>query len=84
MTSTSIQLYNKNKTDKLMPSLTLCPLPAYKKKGIFYDNSTFMENTFSMDELFVESALKYVQNMKLFSIKTIYSMLLGRCYMISL
>ena len=84
MTNTSIQQDSKNKTNKLLPPLTICPVPAYKKKGIFYDLESYRKNTFSLEEILVPSSIKNLQNGTHFSIKPIYSILLGCCYMISL
>jgi hypothetical protein len=40
MTSMAIQLSTSKKAKRLLPPLTVCPLPAYKSKGIFHNNQT--------------------------------------------
>ncbi len=84
MTNTSIQQYSTSKTHKLLPSLTICPLPAYKKKGFFYNNSIFMMNTYNLEDLLVPSSLHELSESTKYTVKTIHSIILGRCYMITL
>jgi hypothetical protein len=63
----------------------VCPLPAYKSKGIFYNNQTYLQNTFSMEEIFAPSTLDQLKGkIPFFSITEIRSYLLGRCYTINM
>jgi hypothetical protein len=85
MTSMAIQLSTSKKAKRLLPPLTVCPLPAYKSKGIFHNNQTYLNNTFSMEEVFAPYTLEELKSENPFlSITEIRSFLLGRCYMINM
>jgi hypothetical protein len=85
LTSTAIQLDTSKKTNRLLPPLTVCPTPAYKTKGIFPNNQTYLQNTFSMEEIFAPSTIDHLKGENpFFSITEIWSFLLGRCYLINM
>jgi len=85
MTSMAIQLSTSKKAKRLLPPLTVCPLPAYKSKGIFHNNQTYLNNTFSREEIFAPSFIAQLNDKNpLFSVTEISSLMLGRCYMISM
>ncbi len=43
-----------------------------------------MENTYDLEDLLVNSSVNHLRNDTQFNIKTIHSILLGRCYMFTL
>ncbi len=83
LTSTAIQFYNTGEKGKLLPSITICPLPAYKNPGTFYNNKIYLNNTFSLEEVLIPSSAKYFRNGTNFDIKETQSLLFGRCYTIT-
>jgi hypothetical protein len=38
MTNTAIKFTNVEKQPRLLPPITVCPIPAYRAKGIYYNN----------------------------------------------
>ena len=49
MTNTATQfIENKRDLDKLLPALSVCPLPAFKKPGLFYNWKLFDDNSFGL------------------------------------
>jgi len=49
MTNTATQfIENKKDLDKLLPAMSVCPLPAFKKSGLFYSRNLFDENSFGL------------------------------------
>ena len=49
MTNTATQfIENKKDLDKLMPAMSVCPLPAFKKPGLFFNRKMFDDNSFGL------------------------------------
>ncbi len=49
MTNTATQfIENKKDVEKFLPSVSVCPLPAFKKPGLFYSYKLFQENAFDL------------------------------------
>ena len=51
--------------------MTFCPVPAFKKRGTFYSESDFNENTFTIDEMFDEKTVKTLKNESLFELNEV-------------
>jgi len=62
----------------------VCPMPGYKKIGTFYREEDFHENTFELEDIFADSFLAKLKNTSNFSIKTIRTIVYGRCYTIQI
>ena len=60
--------------------MTFCPVPAFKKRGTFYSESDFNENTFTIDEMFDEKTVKTLKNESLFELNEVRSTVYGRCF----
>jgi hypothetical protein len=83
MTSNGITFSNDKITEKFLPSFTFCPWPVYKKKGFYYKEKDFIENTFSIEDIFHNWTLPNLRNRTLYNITEVQSLLYGRCYTIS-
>jgi hypothetical protein len=85
LTNTAIQFGNREKASRYLPPLTICPLPAYKEKGFHFRNQTFMNYTFTKEEVFSPFTLdKLKKDKPFFAIKEIQSLMLGRCFTIKM
>ena len=79
----SFQFINENKFEELMPpTITFCPAPAYKKPGPFLSEKEFIENKFTLEELFHPLVLEKLKNESLFEVKETYAAYYGLCYTI--
>jgi hypothetical protein len=62
------------------PSMTFCPVPAFRKSGIFYSESDFDENTFTVEEMFDMETVKRLKNGTIFEYYELESIVYGRCF----
>ena len=46
----------------MIPYLTICPLPGFRKRGFFYSNADFRTQTFDLDEVFGKDTVKQLRN----------------------
>ena len=70
--------------NRSLPALTVCPLPGFKTRGKYYNLKTYLNNTFDLDEVFVRSTVESLKNKTgLYRVKEVYTLLLGRCYMVT-
>ena len=83
LSTTAIQSYVTNGEEKLLPSLTLCPITSYKTKGSFFNMETVLNNTFAMEKIFSPTTIKMLKNESVYSVKDVFSVLLGRCFMVT-
>ena len=58
----------------------VCPMSGFKKQGTFYFDTEFIANTFELEDIFADSFVEVLKNSSQFFIKTIHSILHGRCY----
>ena len=65
-----------------MPALTLCPGKAFKSVGPFFDETSFLDNAFGLEDIFDASTIKNLANETLYEIHEIRNVLHGRCYTI--
>ncbi len=61
-------------------SFSVCPLPAYKKKGFFYLENDFRANTFLLEDIFSTSFMKRLKNNSEYIVKTVATLTLGQCF----
>ena len=78
MTTTGIK--RRPGESKPLPCITFCPLQGFKTKGFFYTNQSYLENSFSPEELFHLDSLQIFQNKSKFVFKEVRTILNGRCY----
>ena len=81
-TATGISYRDDNLKEKLMPPVTLCPLPGFRKRGFYFDKKTLDENTFTWEDVFSASALKSLRNKQSYKITEISNYYIGKCFMI--
>ena len=65
----SFQFINENRFEELMPpTIIFCPAPAHKKPGPFLSEKEFIENKFTLEELFHPLVLEKLRNELLFKV----------------
>jgi hypothetical protein len=77
-TSNLIRFKAPSSDEKVLPGISMCPWKSFKKEGFHFNESSYMDNSFGQHELF--GIVPYGNE---YSIETIKSVLLGRCYMIN-
>ena len=82
MSNTAIQTYTA-KGKKFLPAMTICPHTAYKTKGTFFNMENVLKNTFEKEEIFSPATIRLLKNESVYSVKDVFSVLLGRCYMVT-
>ena len=80
ITSTGIKFAYSEKKAKIIHVITVCPLPAFKQKGLFYLENEFRANTFEVEDIFTTSFLEELKNTSKYNVKTLTSVVFGRCY----
>jgi len=84
MTNTSIQLYPSPNGSRLLPSITICPLPSFKTRGKFYNVAAYLNNTFGIEDIFEEETMKQLlHNTTFYEHKEVFTLLTGRCHRVS-
>ena len=83
LSSTAVQTYLADGEKKLLPALTVCPLTSYKAKGKYFYMENVLNNTFEKEEVFSPLTLKMLKNESEFSVKEVYSLMLGRCFTVT-
>lgn len=71
-----------NHEELLPPTISLCPIPALKAEGSFYNTTAFEENVFTWEEIFHPQVLRSLKNSSLFRTKLSFSSYQGRCFTI--
>ena len=67
----------------MLPSLTVCPWPAFKEKGFHYTAEKYEDMAFTKEDLFNKSAMKSaIRDFNYLDIQEIRSLALGRCFTI--
>ena len=65
---------------KLLPTLTVCATNAYKNKGFFFNESDYLANSFSLEEIFIAKTVKALSNESNWKITEVRSPVVGRCF----
>ena len=66
----------------LLPSITICPAPAWKKMGPFLQPNELEQSAFYAEEMFHPKTLMEVQDERIFQLSSTNTFYLGRCYTI--
>ena len=73
--------YEKN--PKKPPCISFCPIDGFKSDGFyFYDDETFINATYSMDEIFEDQTIEMFRNKSMFRTVETNTLLMGRCFTI--
>jgi hypothetical protein len=75
----SRNVYTDQPGKKQLPCLTVCPMAGFKQPGFFFDENSFTENCFKLEEIFCPETISHVQNKSIFLIKKTMT-LEGCCY----
>lgn len=87
MTNIGVRFQPMDLAKKIPPCVTVCPLEAFKTRGFFFKEASFLQQTFTKVETFLDGT-KYGLNKQsafndeAFSTQEIRSVFLGRCYTI--
>jgi hypothetical protein len=60
--------------------MTFCPRPGFKKKGFFYSEKSFFENSFTLEDTFVDETVASLKNETLYFSKNTSSQAWGNCF----
>ena len=72
-TTTGIRIKKEESTEKHPPSITFCPSKAFRARGLFYTEKSYLENTFNNSDIFDEATLTLLNN------STLYTLTENRC-----
>ena len=65
---------------KILPPLTFCPWPAYRKHGFYFNKKLLDENTFALEDIFQPDTVKELRNQSIFKIKEVRNYQMGKCF----
>jgi hypothetical protein len=68
------------KTSKLLPCISFCTQEGFKRRGYFSNESSFLENSFSAEEIFHPTSISEFKDVSRFSVKATNNLIAGRCY----
>ena len=57
-------------------------MSGFRKRGFYYLDQNFTQNTFEMEDFFMERTLNEIKNCSLYKYEEVRSMFFGRCYKI--
>ena len=77
-TTTGIKFRNEELLK--LPCVTFCPVAAFKQRGLYYEEKSYLENTFRLEDIFHDYTLKQFENKTIFLIKELHTLFLGTCY----
>ena len=63
--------------------MTICPLTAYKTVATYFNMENVLNNTFEMEQVFSPATILLLKNESIFYVQEVYSLMLGRCFMIT-
>ncbi len=79
-TTTGIKF--RNEESMQLPCITFCPIKAFKHWGLYYDEKSYLENTYRLEEIFQNETLLLIKNNTNFYIKEFHTLFLGTCHTI--
>jgi len=77
-TTTGIKFRNEELLQ--LPCITFCPIKAFKQRGLYFEEKSYLENTFQLEEIFHDYTLKHISNETNFQIRKINTLFLGTCF----
>jgi len=85
MTNIGVRTEPFNMDKKFPPCITVCPLDAFRKRGFFFKQAEFYQQTFNREEIFINGKIFGISENSILdesvnSIQEIQSVFLGRCY----
>jgi hypothetical protein len=80
ITNTGNRIRFWKEENKTLPCMTLCPMPAFKKKGFFYSEKLMRENSYTLEDVFSKETVTAFNDISKFTIKNTSSQLLGHCF----
>jgi hypothetical protein len=82
MTTTGTRIRSHASKVKKLPCITVCAVAGFRKRGFYYLNQDYVDNTFEIQDFFSSSTLQALNNASMYSVKDVRSMYFGRCYKI--
>jgi hypothetical protein len=77
-TTTGIKF--RNEESMQLPCITFCPVAAFKQWGMHYEEKSYLENTYRLEDIFQNETLQKITNKTNFFIKEFHTLFLGTCY----
>ena len=77
---TGIVLIPSQVTSKRLPCISFCTQEGFKRRGYFSNESSFLENSFSAEEIFHPTSISEFKDVSRFSVKATNNLIAGRCY----
>ena len=71
ITTTGIKYRVDIETTKLFPYFTLCPLPLFKKRGFYFTQKDYQENTFNLSDMFDQVTWLELNNSTMYFLKEV-------------
>ena len=63
-----------------LPCITFCPIKAFKQWGLYYEEKSYLANTFQLEDIFHDYTLQQIKNQTNVFMKEIHTLFLGTCY----
>jgi hypothetical protein len=77
---TGIRFIRNPEESKVLPCVSFCTKEGFKRKGYFSNQSSFLENSYSAEEIFHPSSMNDFKNVSRFVVKATNILIAGRCY----
>lgn len=77
-TTTGIRF--RNEESRQLPCVTFCPVEVFKKRGFYYEEKSYLENTFRLEDIFHDYTLQIIKNKTNFLTKEIHTFYFGTCF----
>jgi hypothetical protein len=73
---------NRYDTDgvKALPCITFCAFDSFKYNGIYFDEESYLNSTFGLNEIFDELMVASLSNISEYFMVESKTLLAGRCY----
>ncbi len=82
ITTTGTSIRPHVSKEKKLPCITVCAMSGFRKRGFYYLNQDYIENTYDLGDFFLTKTLLEIQNSSKYSLAEVRSMFFGRCYKI--
>ena len=73
-----IRFVNSEESSKLLPCISFCTKEGFKTKGYFQNESAFLENSFSAEDIFHPTSISEFKNDSMFFVKATNNLIAGK------
>lgn len=82
ITTTGTKIRPPSSEKKKLPCITICAWSAFRKRGFYFTNKDYIENTYDIADFFADQTLQNITNKTTHSYKEVPTIYHGRCYKI--